>query len=102
MIELGTLSPEEAEDHPARNEVTQALGKTFDIKPATNRLVLERGDWLIVACDGLHAHVDAGLLQQEITRAAAAPACYLAQRLVDLADEIGGSDNCTVVVMHYI
>jgi protein phosphatase len=101
MIELGALSPEEAEGHPARNEVTQALGKTFDIKPVTNRLALQRGDWLIVACDGLHAHVEAGSLQQEIIRAAGAPACYLAQRLVDLADERGGSDNCTVVTMHY-
>ncbi len=102
MIELGTLSPEEAENHPARNEVTQALGKLFDIKPGTNRLTLERGDWLIVACDGLHAHVDATHLQQELTRAAAAPACYVAQRLVDLANEGGGSDNCTVVALHCI
>jgi protein phosphatase len=102
MIELGTLSPEEAENHPARNEVTQALGKSFDIKPATHRLTLERGDWLIVACDGLHTHVDAGTLQQEVTRAAAAPACYLAQRLVDLANERGGSDNCTVVALHQV
>ncbi len=100
MVELGQLTPEEALTHPARNDVSQALGKRFDLEPARYSLTLEREDWLIVACDGLHAHVEAPCLQEEIHRAAAAPASYLAQHLVHLANQRGGSDNCTVVVLH--
>ncbi|MCI0462114.1 MAG: protein phosphatase 2C domain-containing protein [Gemmataceae bacterium] len=100
MVELGQLTPEEALTHPSCNEVSQALGKRFDLEAASYMLTLECGDWLIVACDGLHAHVDAHSLQEEIRRAAAAPASYLAQHLVQLSNQRGGTDNCTVVVLH--
>jgi protein phosphatase len=98
MVELGKLTPQEAADHPARNEVSQALGVSFDVVLATIRLRLEYGDWLLVACDGLHAHVDNATLQQEINRSAQS-AAHLARQLVELADHRGGSDNCTVVAV---
>jgi protein phosphatase len=98
MVELGQLTPKEALTHPARNEVTQAIGKYGDIAPASYELKLEPGDWLIVACDGLHAHVDSKMLLDAI-RKASGPAWILAQSLVDLANQGGGSDNCTVVAL---
>ncbi len=99
MVELGQLTPEEAETHPARNEVTQALGKRAPIEPSQHTLELERGDWLIVACDGLAAHVADDTLRTT-ARHAAPSAAYLAKRLVELANEGGGTDNCTVVAAH--
>jgi protein phosphatase len=99
MVELGRLTPEEARAHPAANEVTQAVGGRFDITPAPYQLTLERGDWVIAACDGLHAHVAADTLQQEIGKSARS-ASHLAQHLVRLADERGGSDNCTVIAVY--
>jgi serine/threonine protein phosphatase PrpC len=98
MVELGQLSPKEALTHPARNEVTQAIGSYGDIAPASYEMKVEPGEWLIVACDGLHAHVDAKLFQ-ETMRKASGPAWSVAQNLVDLANQGGGSDNCTVVVV---
>jgi protein phosphatase len=98
MVELGKLTPEEAADHPARNEVSQALGTSFDVKLAPIRLRLEYGDWLVMACDGLHTHVDDPTLQQEITRSAQS-AAHLSRQLVELADQRGGSDNCSVVAV---
>jgi serine/threonine protein phosphatase PrpC len=98
MVELGQLSPKEALTHPARNEVTQAIGNYADIAPASYEMKLEPGDWLIVACDGLHAHVDSKMLQETI-RKASGPAWALAQTLVDMANQGGGSDNCTVVAL---
>jgi protein phosphatase len=98
MIELGKLSPEEALTHPARHEVTQALGKSFTLQPASYEVKLGRGDWLVAACDGLQAHVEDQTVQKEITHAGPS-ALSLACRLVELANGRGGTDNCTVIAV---
>jgi protein phosphatase len=99
MIELGKITPEEAVGHPASNQVTQALGKQAPIQPSQHELELERGDWLILACDGLTAHVAEDVLRAS-ARQAAPSAAFLAKRLVELANEGGGTDNCTVVAAY--
>jgi protein phosphatase len=98
MVELGQLTPQEALTHPARSEVTQAIGNHSEIAPAAYQLQLAAGDWLIVACDGLHAHVDPRQIQ-EVVRKSNAGASVLAHQLVELANQGGGSDNCTVVAI---
>ncbi|MCI0458298.1 MAG: protein phosphatase 2C domain-containing protein [Gemmataceae bacterium] len=98
MVEMGTLTAQEALTHPNRNEVTQAVGKSADIYPAQHELTAARGDWLIVACDGLHAHVSARALEEALGQVVPS-AAELANYLVELANEGGGSDNCTVVAI---
>jgi protein phosphatase len=98
MVELGQLSPREALRHPSRDEVTHAVGRAADLEPAAYQLRLAAGDWLVVACDGLHAHLDAATLQEETAKAPPSAAA-LAQHLVDRADQLGGSDNCTVIAV---
>jgi protein phosphatase len=98
MVELGKLTPAEALIHPQRNEVTQAVGKHTQILPAAYPLRLQAGDWLLAACDGLHAHVDTAMLAAAFAQAPPSAAA-LAQHLVDLANRHGGSDNCTVVAL---
>src|SRR5262249_13648996 len=70
MIELGKLTPEEAKNHPARNDVIQAVGKHREVTPAAYQVKLEPGDWLVVASDGLQAHVDAAALQAQVSQSA--------------------------------
>ncbi len=96
MVELGQLTPAEAVNHPSANEVSQAVGRHPKIEPAAYQLKLAAGDWLLAACDGLEAHLDRRTLQEEVTQAGPS-AARLADRLVELADQRGGSDNCTVV-----
>jgi protein phosphatase len=98
MVELGQLTEEQALTHPARYEVVQAIGGYPDIEPASYPLRLQCGDWLIAACDGLHAHVELADLEK-IVAGAAPSAATVADQLVDLANERGGSDNCTVVAI---
>lgn len=102
MIELGTLSAAEARRHPARHEVSKALGRRADIEVATHQLVLQKGDWLLLACDGLQADLEDAALRQEIAQLATASATQLAHQLVALADNRGGSDNCTVIAAHFV
>lgn len=99
MVELGKLTPEEAKTHSSRNEVLQALGPRWDVEPASHKLKLQWNDWLILACDGLHAHIDGDELLADI-RQSPPSASHVAQRLVELADDRGGSDNCTVIALY--
>lgn len=98
MVELGQLTPQEAAKHPRRNEVAQAVGKYALIEPARYELSLNPGDWLIASSDGLQAHVNDCALGDAIAKAGAS-ADELANRLVELANQGGGSDNCTVVAV---
>jgi serine/threonine protein phosphatase PrpC len=98
MVELGQLTPEEAANHPRSNEVTQAVGLRGAIQPVRYERTLRPGDWMIVCCDGLYAHVGDELLQDTIGLWAASPDA-LAHHLVELANRRGGSDNCTVVAI---
>jgi protein phosphatase len=97
MVELGQLTPQEAAVHPKRSEVTQALGRHFDVEPARYELKLAAGDWLIATTDGLTAHVQDEALRDIVRSAVSAP--RLASQLVETANARGGSDNCTVVVV---
>jgi protein phosphatase len=99
LVEQGQMRPEEAATHPSRGDLTQAVGSQRRLAPAAYQFRVARGDWLVVACDGLAAHVDAAALEQAVGQAPPAPA-ELARRLVRLADEGGGSDNCTVVAAY--
>jgi len=51
-----------------------------------------------VACDGLHIHVDHRALQDAL-RGAVPSAPVLARQLVETADRLGGTDNCTVAAV---
>jgi protein phosphatase len=97
MVELGTLTPREAELHPSRNEVTHAVGKAADLEPAGTQQALAVGDWLVAACDGLHAHLDLSEIEEEVNWATSAQA--LADKLVERSNQEGGSDNCTVLCL---
>jgi protein phosphatase len=97
MLELGTLTEREAKMHPAASQVTQALGKQYDLEPSRQSLDLQPGDRLVLACDGLHAHLD----EKDLAAILAEPGdpAVLAATLVDRANRGGGSDNCTVIVV---
>jgi serine/threonine protein phosphatase PrpC len=98
LVELGTLTPEEAESHPRRNELQQAVGGQPDVEPGVYHGVLKPGDWVVVCSDGLTNHVSAQELQQML-QSEALSAEMAARRLVNLTNIEGATDNCTVVVI---
>jgi PPM family protein phosphatase len=96
MVELGTLTERQARTHPSASQVTQALGRQNDIEPSRQTLSLAADDVLVLACDGLHAHLD----QVALAAVLAKHANEAASALVEAANAAGGSDNCTVIVAH--
>jgi protein phosphatase len=98
LVELGTLTPEEAASHPRRSELQQALGGHADVHPALCDARLKPGDWVVVCSDGLSNHIThneiESMLQTEATSAEMA-----ARRLVNFANIKGTTDNATVIVI---
>jgi serine/threonine protein phosphatase PrpC len=98
LVELGTLTPEEAETHPRRNELQQAVGGQPEVEPGLYHGVLHPGDWVVVCSDGLTNHVTATDLK-EMLLSEATSAEMAARRLVNLTNIEGATDNATVVVI---
>lgn len=99
LLRAGLIEEDAARHHPARNQVSQAIGSAHDIVPEHVRLLLAPGDCLLLCSDGLwdevpHADIADILADSE-------PAFYLTNRLVDKAIAAGGSDNITAVVYRH-
>jgi serine/threonine protein phosphatase PrpC len=98
LVELGTLTPEEAETHPRRNELQQAIGGQPDVEPGLYHGVLKAGDWVLVCSDGLTNHINPIQLK-EMMLSEAQSAEMAARRLVNFANIEGATDNATVVIV---
>ena len=97
MIDQGTLSPAEALRHPARSELSQAIGLRPEVVPGFTHVPLSRGDWLLLASDGLQAHLTQEELRREVEPQTSASLAV--ERLLDVVNERGGTDNCTVIAV---
>ncbi len=96
MVRRGTLSADEAAQHPHRNVITRALGAEPDVEVDATTSDLQSGDVLLLCSDGLYTEVDdTGIA--EVLRAV--PVLDdAAHALIDRANAAGGADNVTVVL----
>lgn len=99
LVELGQLTAEEAEDHPRKNELQQAIGGQPDVNPGLYHSRLRRGDWVLVCSDGLSNHISHQELEKMMSREAAGSAEEAARRLLNLVNLRGATDNATIVVV---
>jgi len=97
MVEMGAMSQQEAEEHPRRSELHQAIGGYPDVEPALHDATLRPGDWVVVCSDGLSNHVAPETLKEVLQGANSAESA--ARRLVNLANFEGATDNATMVVI---
>ncbi len=96
----GILNADEIERHPLKNVITKAVGakETIEIEVSENQL--QNGDVVLICSDGLHGMIN----DEEILRILVAPAASLqetAGKLIDAANEAGGKDNVSVVLLRY-
>ena len=100
QIQTGVISPEQARSHPLRNVVTRALGGRADLLVDVQAVTMKSGDVLLLCSDGLTTMIEdddiAGLLQ-----ASGGDVAKAARALVDEANERGGEDNITVVLLKF-
>jgi protein phosphatase len=97
MVKEGRLKPEEAEHHPQRSIITRALGVDEDVDVDLLSIEVKEGDRLLICSDGLTGMVG----KQEIARVLATESQPqgAADRLVELANQAGGEDNITVLIL---
>jgi protein phosphatase len=98
MVRQGILSDEDARAHPRRNVITRSIGTheelAVDASPAP--LPLRDGDVFLLCSDGLTSLVPERDVKIILDANPPRAACDL---LVDLANENGGKDNVTVIVV---
>lgn len=97
LIELDQLTPAEAAEHPQRNVLYRAIGQNenLDVDAVTRRL--PPGSRLLLCSDGLWNMVPEEMIRSVVMdHAAPQDACH---QLVHIANERGGPDNITVVLV---
>ena len=97
LIDEGEITEEQAREHPRKNEITRAVGIMPSIEVDTMKLTLDSDESLLLCCDGVIAHLSDDDIHK-IVRDSADPqtAC---QEIVDLANERGGSDNISLIIL---
>ncbi|MCG5054220.1 MAG: protein phosphatase 2C domain-containing protein [Myxococcales bacterium] len=97
-LKLGLITPEEAANAPGKNVITRAVGHQDYVEVDCIDVEIEAGDRFMLCSDGLHGYVEDG----ELDGLLAGDRDQVAQRLVALANERGGRDNITVVVVDVV
>ena len=100
LVREGRLSAEEARNHPQRNVVTRVLGIEEDVEVDSWQIVPYAGDRFLLCSDGLFNEVESPVIAG-VLRRLGDPADAAAE-LVRLANEGGGRDNITVVVVDVV
>ncbi len=100
LVDLGEITESEAAEHPQRNVLYRALGQSEALSADINDFALAPGEKLLLCSDGLW-----GVMPQEQLGAilsADAALSWVAEALVAAANEAGGPDNVSVVLVERI
>ena len=96
-VRAGDLSPEEAQTHPQRNIVTRALGIDPNVTIDGDTIDSVPGDRYLLCSDGLYDYVDDARIAATLRRIE--DPSETSRELVRLANEAGGRDNITVIIV---
>jgi protein phosphatase len=97
LVKLGRISEEEAINHPQRNVVTRALGTQPTVEADFYEEAIQPGDTVILCTDGLWGEVSKEEMMQMVTQPLNPK--EMAGKLVALANQQGGPDNITVIIL---
>jgi hypothetical protein len=100
MQKKGMLTPEEAQNHPHRNIILQALGQDKSVFPEIQTLPFSHNDCLLLCSDGLSSYVAHEHIAEIM--ASGEDEHVLCRHLVEAANAAGGADNVTVLLARLI
>lgn len=95
-VAQGQLSPEEAASHPQRHMLVRTLGLTRFVNVDQVSIELEPGDRLLLCSDGLTEMVRDEAIRKILADGSPDEVVW---NLVETANDAGGVDNITVVVV---
>ena len=98
LVARGSLTEDEASRHPQRNILLRALGIAGQATPDTRIQPLEHDDVILLCTDGLTKMLREDEILSLLSDTQASPT-DMSRQLVDRANENGGKDNTTVVLI---
>ncbi len=98
LVDRGFYSPEEAQRATNKNYVTRALGVEPTVDVEVHEYPVEPGDWLVLCSDGLTDMVEDEDIHLTISTFGG-NLDTVARQLVQLANDSGGRDNISVVLV---
>lgn len=101
LVSRGFMSQEEASSSMNKNLVTRALGIDASVEADLTHDDYQAGDIYLLCSDGLSDVVDRETIQQTLTEHQAS-LDVASQKLVDVANEAGGPDNVSVVLVRVL
>jgi serine/threonine protein phosphatase PrpC len=97
LVEAGEITADEAKSHPRRHIITRALGVEPMVDVDAWEAAPQPGDRYLVCSDGLFNEIDDDLIAAVLTSTTEPQEA--ADVLVDMANEAGGHDNVSVIVL---
>jgi serine/threonine protein phosphatase PrpC len=99
LVESGTLSEEEAQDSPHRSVLWNAMGKTEDPRVDVSYHAIIPDTYLMICSDGLWGVVEEDEIVQMVSKVSNPQ--VTCDMLVRTANEAGGPDNVTVILIRF-
>lgn len=96
LVKDGTITREEAAHHPKKNMLMKALGCTAFVDPDVTIKGFIKDDTILMCSDGLTNMVK----EDEILQIVKKDYQIAAENLINKANENGGYDNITAIVIH--
>jgi PPM family protein phosphatase len=96
QVKMGVLTQEEAKVHPLKNIITRSMGHERDVKVDLFKHEPQAGDRYLLCSDGLSNMVNDDLMLSTVSEK---PIEDAVTELIKCANEAGGYDNITVVLL---
>lgn len=97
MINKGEISAQEAKNHPRKNIITRAIGAEETVLCDYSIVLKPENATILICTDGLTNHIDEQSLYKIIKTT---PQEECAAALINKANEDGGTDNITAVLIY--
>ena len=96
LIDSGTITEEQAKFHPQRNLITRAVGTEKYVLVDSVSTEFVSGDYILICSDGLSSYVDENVITDILANTKTSE---VVSKLIEEANNSGGKDNVTVVVI---
>lgn len=100
LVRWGRLSESQAEDNPGRSQLLRYLGAEEELEPDFRWIQPAPGDRLLLCTDGLTSMLPDRMIEETLGSFTDPVRCC--QELISRANEAGGADNITIVVIRFL
>ncbi|MDF2686332.1 MAG: protein serine/threonine phosphatase [Clostridia bacterium] len=97
MIDRGEITEEESYTHPYKHVITRVLGVTSDVDVDCMSFIADIGDIILICSDGLTNLINENEIEEMFKNEFSEDLC---DKLISTANERGGYDNITVVLVN--